>query len=68
MQALQIIISGIAQGCIYGLIALGVVLIYKATEAVDHNTYVAAPVASHVPSAPMNCICVDAMREPSRTT
>ena len=35
MQALQIIISGIAQGCIYGLIALGVVLIYKATETVS---------------------------------
>ncbi len=32
LQALQIVISGIAQGCIYGLIALGVVLIYKATE------------------------------------
>ena len=27
--------SGIAQGCIYGLIALGFVLIYKATEAVS---------------------------------
>jgi branched-chain amino acid transport system permease protein len=35
VQALQIIISGIAQGCIYGLIALGVVLIYKATETVS---------------------------------
>ena len=35
MQAAQIIISGIAQGCIYGLIALGVVLIYKATETVS---------------------------------
>ncbi|UUX94316.1 branched-chain amino acid ABC transporter permease [Aquabacterium sp. J223] len=34
MQALQIVISGIAQGCIYGLIALGFVLIYKATETV----------------------------------
>jgi hypothetical protein len=29
---LQLVISGIAQGCIYGLIALGFVLIYKATE------------------------------------
>ena len=28
-------ISGIAQGCIYGLIALGFVLIYKATETVS---------------------------------
>jgi branched-chain amino acid transport system permease protein len=35
LQALQIIISGIAQGCIYGLIALGLVLIYKATETVS---------------------------------
>ena len=35
MQALQIVISGIAQGCIYGLIALGFVLIYKATETVS---------------------------------
>jgi branched-chain amino acid transport system permease protein len=29
------LISGIAQGCIYGLIALGFVLIYKATETVS---------------------------------
>jgi branched-chain amino acid transport system permease protein len=35
MQALQIALSGIAQGCIYGLIALGFVLIYKATETVN---------------------------------
>jgi branched-chain amino acid transport system permease protein len=35
LQVLQILISGIAQGCIYGLIALGFVLIYKATEAVS---------------------------------
>jgi branched-chain amino acid transport system permease protein len=35
LQLLQIIISGIAQGCIYGLIALGFVLIYKATETVN---------------------------------
>ena len=35
MQVLQILVSGIAQGCIYGLIALGFVLIYKATEAVS---------------------------------
>ena len=34
MQVLQLLISGIAQGCIYGLIALGFVLIYKATETV----------------------------------
>ena len=35
MQVLQLVISGIAQGCIYGLIALGFVLIYKATETVS---------------------------------
>ena len=35
MQFLQLTISGIAQGCIYGLIALGFVLIYKATETVN---------------------------------
>lgn len=35
MQEAQILISGIAQGCIYGLIALGFVLIYKATETVS---------------------------------
>ncbi len=35
LQVLQIVISGIAQGCIYGLIALGFVLIYKATETVS---------------------------------
>jgi branched-chain amino acid transport system permease protein len=35
LQVLQIIISGVAQGCIYGLIALGFVLIYKATETVS---------------------------------
>ncbi len=32
MQLLQLLIGGVAQGCIYGLIALGFVLIYKATE------------------------------------
>jgi branched-chain amino acid transport system permease protein len=32
---LQLLISGVAQGCIYGLIALGFVLIYKATETVS---------------------------------
>ena len=35
MQVIQLIISGIAQGCIYGLIAVGFVLIYKATETVS---------------------------------
>lgn len=32
---LQLVISGLANGCVYGLIALGFVLIYKATEAVN---------------------------------
>jgi branched-chain amino acid transport system permease protein len=35
VQSLQVIVSGISQGCIYGLIALGFVLIYKATETVN---------------------------------
>jgi len=35
VQFLQLLISGVAQGCIYGLIALGFVLIYKATETVS---------------------------------
>jgi branched-chain amino acid transport system permease protein len=35
LQVLQILVSGVAQGCIYGLIALGFVLIYKASEAVS---------------------------------
>lgn len=35
MDFLQVSISGIANGCIYGLIALGFVLIYKATETVS---------------------------------
>ncbi|NOX51413.1 MAG: branched-chain amino acid ABC transporter permease [Gammaproteobacteria bacterium] len=35
MEVLQLFISGISQGCVYGLIALGFVLIYKATEMVN---------------------------------
>jgi branched-chain amino acid transport system permease protein len=35
VQLLQILISGASQGCIYGLIAIGFVLIYKATETVN---------------------------------
>ena len=34
-DVLQYILSGIAIGCIYGLVALGFVLIYKATEVVN---------------------------------
>ena len=35
MDVLQLVISGLANGCVYGLIALGFVMIYKATEAVN---------------------------------
>ncbi len=35
MQNVQLLVSGVAQGCIYGLIALGLVLIYKGTETVS---------------------------------
>jgi branched-chain amino acid transport system permease protein len=35
VQFIQLVIGGISQGCIYGLIALGFVLIYKATETVS---------------------------------
>ncbi len=34
-RLLQLIINGAASGCIYGIIALGFVLIYKATELVN---------------------------------
>lgn len=35
MEVLQLLVSGISQGCVYGLIAMGFVLIYKATEMVN---------------------------------
>lgn len=35
MGVLQLLLSGLANGCVYGLVALGFVLIYKATEAVN---------------------------------
>lgn len=35
MEILQLLISGISLGCVYGLVALGFVLIYKATEMVN---------------------------------
>ena len=35
MDSLQLLVSGLANGCVYGLIAMGFVLIYKATEAVN---------------------------------
>jgi len=34
-QLLQLLLAGIAQGCVYALVALGFVLIYKATETVN---------------------------------
>jgi len=38
-QVLQLLVAGIAQGCVYALVALGFVLIYKATEtATDYIT------------------------------
>jgi branched-chain amino acid transport system permease protein len=35
VELAQLIVGGVAQGCVYGLIALGFVLIYKATEMVN---------------------------------
>ena len=35
LRLLQLVVNGAAAGCIYGLIALGFVLIYKATEMVN---------------------------------
>ena len=35
MQLIQLVIDGVASGCIYGLVALGFVLIYKATETIN---------------------------------
>lgn len=35
MQTLQLLLNGMAQGCVYALVALGFVLIYKATETVS---------------------------------
>ncbi|WP_058248867.1 branched-chain amino acid ABC transporter permease [Tropicibacter naphthalenivorans] len=35
MEVLQLLIGGLANGCIYGLVALGFVLIYKASEGVN---------------------------------
>ncbi len=34
-QLLQLSVAGVAQGCVYALVALGFVLIYKATETVN---------------------------------
>lgn len=35
MSSFQLLVSGLANGCVYGLIAIGFVLIYKATEQVN---------------------------------
>ncbi len=35
MDIAQLLLGGIATGCVYGLVALGFVLIYKATESVN---------------------------------
>ncbi len=35
MELIQLLIGGIANGCIYGLVALGFVLIYKSSEIVN---------------------------------
>ena len=35
MDIIQLLVGGIANGCIYGLIAMGFVLIYKTTEGVN---------------------------------
>ena len=35
VQFLQLLLAGVAQGCVYALVALGFVLIYKATETVN---------------------------------
>jgi len=37
LELLQVLITGLGQGCLYGLIALGFVLIYKATEIVNFS-------------------------------
>jgi branched-chain amino acid transport system permease protein len=35
MELLQVLIIGLGQGCVYGLLALGFVLIYKASEVIN---------------------------------
>lgn len=35
MQIFQLLLNGVSQGCVYALVALGFVLIYKATETVS---------------------------------
>ena len=40
---LQLLLNGLAVGCIYGLVALGFVLIYKATELAWNSTHSESP-------------------------
>lgn len=35
MEVLQLLVGGLANGCVYGLVALGFVLIYKSSEGVN---------------------------------
>jgi amino acid/amide ABC transporter membrane protein 1, HAAT family (TC 3.A.1.4.-) len=35
LSLVQVLLSGVATGCVYGLVALSFVLIYKATETVS---------------------------------
>lgn len=35
MDIAQLLVGGVTNGCVYGLVALGFVLIYKATESVN---------------------------------
>ena len=35
VRFLQLLLAGVSQGCVYALVALGFVLIYKATETVN---------------------------------
>ncbi|MBN2568845.1 MAG: branched-chain amino acid ABC transporter permease [Deltaproteobacteria bacterium] len=37
MEILQILIVGLGQGCVYGLLALGFVMIYKASEIINFS-------------------------------
>ena len=34
-EVLQTVLSGVSIGCVYGLVALGFVLIFKATEVIN---------------------------------
>ena len=34
-EVVQTVITGISMGCVYGLVALGFVLIFKATEVIN---------------------------------